>query len=38
LTSTLLTLLLLPKLYEHFGALDLQDLGFLKKLFSGRKS
>jgi cobalt-zinc-cadmium resistance protein CzcA len=37
-SSTLLTLLLLPKLYEHFGALDLQEMGLFKKLFSGRKS
>ena len=37
-SSTLLTLLLLPKLYERFGELDLQEFGFIKKFFTRRPS
>jgi len=36
-SSTLLTLLLLPKLFERFGALDVQEIGFMKRYFAGRK-
>lgn len=37
-SSTLLTLLLLPKLFERFGALDVQDWGLMKKIFSRKAS
>ena len=35
-SSTLLTLLLLPKLFERFGALEGEDLGVIKKILSWR--
>jgi cobalt-zinc-cadmium resistance protein CzcA len=38
LSSTLLTLLLLPKLFERFGALEGADFGVIKKIRSWRNS